>query len=168
VPTVDLKTWQFKVLGLLKEEKSYTYEMITCGTILPLSTVQADFHCVTTWSQLNNVWEGVRFKDLFAQLEVHPRATFVMAHCAYGYTTNIPLADLLRDEVLLAWCHNGVTLSPEHGYPLRLVVPHLYAWKSAKWIHAIEFMAEDVAGYWEQRGYHMYGDPWREQRYAWD
>lgn len=167
-PAPDLQTWQFKVGGLVKEEKTYTYEMMTRGTVLPVSTVHADFHCVTTWSQLDNVWEGVTFKDVFVQLDVHPRATFVMVHCAYGYTTNIPLPDLLRDNVLFAWRRNGSDLTPEHGYPLRLVVPHLYAWKSAKWIHAIEFMAEDRPGYWEQRGYHMYGDPWREQRYAWD
>jgi DMSO/TMAO reductase YedYZ molybdopterin-dependent catalytic subunit len=90
-----------------------------------------------------------------------------MAHCAYGYTTNIPFADLQRDNVLFAWRHNGADLTPEHGYPLRLVVPHLYAWKSAKWLRGIEFMAKDAPGYWEQRGYHMSGDPWREQRYAW-
>lgn len=167
-PTPDLKTWQLKVIGLVKEEKTYTYKMMTSGKIFPISTVRADFHCVTTWSQLDNVWEGVTFKDLFAQVEAHQRATFIMAHCAYGYTTNIPLADLLRDDVLFAWRRNGADLTPDHGYPLRLVVPHLYAWKSAKWIHAIEFMAEDMPGYWEQRGYHMYGDPWREQRYAWD
>jgi DMSO/TMAO reductase YedYZ molybdopterin-dependent catalytic subunit len=91
-----------------------------------------------------------------------------MAHCAHGYTTNISLADLKRDDVLLTWRHNGADLSPEHGYPLRLLVPHLYGWKSAKWLRGLEFMAEDAPGFWEQRGYHMYGDPWREQRYAWD
>ena len=97
-----------------------------------------------------------------------PDARYVMAHCAHGYTTNIPLADLKHDDVLLAWRHNGADLSPEHGYPLGLMVPRLYGWKSAKWLRGLEFMAEDAPGFWEQRGYLPYGDPWREQRYAWD
>ncbi|MEE8304468.1 MAG: sulfite oxidase-like oxidoreductase [Candidatus Tectomicrobia bacterium] len=167
-PPFDPKTWQLKVMGLVKEEKAYDYEAFTSGTVLPIATVQADFHCVTSWSQLDNTWEGVKFVDVAAQIQAHARATYVMAHCAYGYTTNIPLEDLMHDNVLFAWRHNGKDLTPDHGYPLRLVVPHLYGWKSAKWIHAIEFMAEDTPGYWEQRGYHMYGDPWREQRYAWN
>jgi DMSO/TMAO reductase YedYZ molybdopterin-dependent catalytic subunit len=168
VPSFDPQTWRLKIFGFVAAEKSYTYEQFTAGTLLPISIVPADFHCVTTWSKLDNVWEGVKFVDLLAQMTVHPRVRYVMAHCAYGYTTNIPLDDLSRDNVVLAWRHNGVDLTPEHGYPLRLVVPHLYAWKSAKWIRGIEFMVEDAPGYWEQRGYHLYGDPWREQRYAWD
>lgn len=91
-----------------------------------------------------------------------------MAHCEYGYTTNLPLADLKQPQTLLAWQHNGVDLDPDHGYPLRLVVPHLYGWKSAKWLRGLEFMATNEPGYWEQRGYHVYGDPWRQQRYSWD
>jgi DMSO/TMAO reductase YedYZ molybdopterin-dependent catalytic subunit len=149
-------------------EHSFTYEAFTAGTRFPITAVPADFRCVTSWSKFDNLWEGVRFIDLLPHLKVQPTAQYVMAHCAYGYTTNIPLADLQRDNVLFAWRHNGADLTPEHGYPLRLVVPHLYAWKSAKWLRGIEFMAEDAPGYWEQRGYHMYGDPWREQRYAWD
>ena len=168
VPPFDPRTWRFKVFGLVDAEHSFTYEEFTAGTRFSITTVPADFHCVTTWSKFDNVWEGVRFLDLLPHLQVQPAARYVMAHCAYGYTTNMPLADLQRDNVLFAWRHNGADLTPEHGYPLRLVVPHLYAWKSAKWLRGIEFMAEDAPGYWEQRGYHMYGDPWREQRYAWD
>jgi DMSO/TMAO reductase YedYZ molybdopterin-dependent catalytic subunit len=168
VPAFDPQTWQFRIFGFVEAEKRYSYETFTSGRHLPISTVTADFHCVTTWSKLDNVWEGVKFLDLLAQVTVHPRVRYVMAHCVYGYTANIPLADLSRDDVLFAWRHNGAALTPEHGYPLRLVVPHLYAWKSAKWIRGIEFMVEDAPGYWEQRGYHLYGDPWREQRYAWD
>ena len=122
VPPFEAQTWRLRVFGLVQEERSYTYAEITSGTRFPRTTVQADFHCVTTWSK----------------------------------------------EVLLAWRHNGTDLSPEHGYPLRLLVPHLYGWKSAKWLHGLEFMAEDAPGFWEQRGYHMYGDPWHEQRYSWD
>lgn len=168
VPSFDARVWRFKVFGLVEAEQSYTYDEFTSGTQLPISTVKADFHCVTNWSKLDNVWEGVKFVDLLSQVAVHPRARYVMIHCAYGYTTNLPLEDLSHDNVLFAWRHNGADLTPEHGYPLRLVVPHLYAWKSAKWLRGIEFMLEDAPGYWEQRGYHMYGDPWRQQRYAWD
>lgn len=168
VPAFDPGAWRFSIFGLVDAEKSYTYEEFTSGTVLPISTVKADFHCVTTWSKLDNVWEGVKFTDVVAQVHVDPQARHVMAHCAYGYTANIPLVDLMRDDVLFAWRHNGADLTPDHGYPLRLVVPHLYAWKSAKWIRGIEFMAENPPGYWEQRGYHLYGDPWREQRYSWD
>jgi DMSO/TMAO reductase YedYZ molybdopterin-dependent catalytic subunit len=167
VPPFDPRTWRFKVFGLVDAEQSFTYKEFTAGTRFPITAVPADFHCVTTWSKFDNVWEGVRFLDLLPHLQVQPAAQYVMAHCAYGYTTNIPFADLQRDNVLFAWRHNGADLTPEHGYPLRLVVPHLYAWKSAKWLRGIEFMAKDAPGYWEQRGYHMSGDPWREQRYAW-
>ena len=166
VPRFDLQTWRLRLFGLVGEEKHFTYQELTSGEAFPLARVQADFHCVTSWSKLDNVWEGVRCIDLLARVAVKPQARYVMVHCAYGYTTNIPLADLQRRDVLLAWRHNGADLAPEHGYPLRLVVPHLYAWKSAKWVQGLEFMAEDKPGYWEQRGYHMYGDPWREQRYA--
>lgn len=168
VPPFEPATWSLKVFGLVQEEKSFTYEELTNGTLLPFSTIEADFHCVTSWSKLDNVWGGVRSTDFVAQLDVLPNACAVMIHCAYGYTTNMPLSDLIRDDVILAWQHNGVDLDPEHGYPLRLVVPRLYGWKSAKWVRGLEFLAQDEPGYWEQRGYHMYGDPWREQRYAWD
>ena len=168
VPPFDAQTWRLRLFGLLQEERSYTYAEITSGTLFPHTTVQADFHCVTTWSKLDSTWEGIKCIDLLAQVRLQPEVQYIMAHCAYGYTTNIPLTDLKRDEVLLAWRHNGADLSPEHGYPLRLLVPHLYGWKSAKWLRGLEFMAEDAPGFWEQRGYHMYGDPWREQRYAWD
>lgn len=168
VPSFDPKTWRFRVFGLVSAEQKYTYADLTSGTRFPISKVQADFHCVTTWSKLDNTWEGVKFVDLLAQIPVLPEAQYVMAHCVFGYTTNMPLADLKHDNVLLAWCHNGAELEPDHGYPLRLVVPHLYAWKSAKWLRGLEFLADDAPGYWEQRGYHMYGDPWREQRYGWD
>ena len=147
VPPFEAQTWRLRVFGLVQEERNYTYAEITSGTPFPRTTVQADFHCVTTWSKLDNTWGGIKCIDL---------------------TTNIPLTDLKRDDVLLAWGHNGADLSPEHGYPLRLLVPHLYGWKSAKWLHSLEFMAEDAPGFWEQRGYHMYGDPWCEQRYSWD
>ncbi len=168
VPAFDPDTWSFKVFGLVREEKTYTYEALTSGTPFPVSTVAVDFHCVTSWSKLDNVWGGLRFVDLLDHIRMSPKAHYVMAHCEYGYTTNIPLADLKRPQTLLAWQHNGADLDPDHGYPLRLVVPHLYGWKSAKWLRGLEFMAANEPGYWEQRGYHSYGDPWRQQRYSWD
>lgn len=168
VPAFDPLTWRLKIFGILAKEYSWTYEEFTSGEHFPVATVGADFHCVTTWSKLDNVWEGVRVGDLLSGLTIPSAVRYVMVHCTYGYTTNLPMADFKRDNVLLAWRHNGADLSPEHGYPLRLVVPHLYGWKSAKWVWGIEFLAEDAPGYWERRGYHMYGDPWLEQRYAWD
>ncbi|WP_089722080.1 sulfite oxidase-like oxidoreductase [Candidatus Entotheonella palauensis] len=168
VPPFDPATWAFNVFGLVQEEKVWTYEALTSGALFPISTVKADFHCVTSWSKLDNVWGGIRFVDLLEHIDVSPKAHYVMAHCEYGYTTNLPLADLKQPQTLLAWQHNGVDLDPDHGYPLRLVVPHLYGWKSAKWLRSLEFMATNEPGYWEQRGYHVYGDPWRQQRYSWD
>jgi DMSO/TMAO reductase YedYZ molybdopterin-dependent catalytic subunit len=168
IPPFDPKSWVLRVFGLVQEAQTFTYEALTSGALCSVSTVPSDFHCVTTWSKLDNAWGGIRFNDFLAHIQVLPQAQYVMAHCAYGYTTNIPLTDLQRQDVLLAWQHNGQELTPEHGYPLRLVVPHLYGWKSAKWLQGLEFMAEDQPGYWELRGYHMYGDPWKEQRYGWD
>ncbi len=166
VPSFDPKTWRLRVYGQVEAEKRFTYTELTSGNTFPVTTVQTDFHCVTTWSQLDMTWEGVRFSDLLTYGQIQPRGQYVMAHCVFGYTTNIPLADLQRPDVLLAWRCNGANLSPDHGYPLRLLVPHLYAWKSAKWLRGLEFLAADQAGYWEDRGYHIYGDPWREQRYS--
>jgi DMSO/TMAO reductase YedYZ molybdopterin-dependent catalytic subunit len=125
-------------------------------------------HCVTRWSKLDNLWEGVSTREILARVRLLPNARFVMVHCEYGFSTNLPLADFLGGDCLFAWKHNGQDLEPDHGYPLRLVVPRLYAWKSAKWVRAIELMEEDRAGFWESwehGGYHMRGDPWAEQRF---
>jgi DMSO/TMAO reductase YedYZ molybdopterin-dependent catalytic subunit len=111
-------------------------------------------------------WKGVRFADVVNSCGLLPSARFVLEHAAWGYTTNAPLADCMRDNVLIAWEHDGVPLEPEHGGPVRLVVPHLYFWKSAKWLEGIELRRDDQAGFWEQNGYHMYGDPFREQRFS--
>jgi DMSO/TMAO reductase YedYZ molybdopterin-dependent catalytic subunit len=133
--------------------------------------VTADFHCVTRWSTFDNRWEGVPLRELLAQVRPRPEATHVMVlghrnRERYGYGTNVPLADLDRADVLLADRRNGEDLTPEHGWPLRLVVPHLYAWKSAKWVRGLVFLDADQPGTWERAGYHMYGDPFREQRYS--
>ena len=163
IPQFDPDTWKFAVFGLVDHPFELTWQEFQT---LPRKRVQADFHCVTTWSKFDNVWEGVAMNTIAERAMPKPEARFVVQHCEGGYTTNTPLADLLRENVLLADTHSPEPLTPEHGAPLRMIVPHLYAWKSSKWIRGLEFTAEDRAGYWEQRGYHMYGDPVREQRFG--
>lgn len=168
VPQFDRATWQFQVFGLVDQPWSCTYdEFLT----LPHIQVMADMHCVTRWSKLDNVWEGVSTREVLSKVTVPPQAKFVMVHCEHGFTTNLPLADFLGEDCLFAWKHNGQPLEPDHGYPLRLVVPRLYAWKSAKWVRGIELMEHDQAGFWESwehGGYHMRGDPWAENRFRGD
>ena len=136
---------------------------------LPQTHMKADIHCVTTWSKLGTDWRGVTFDDLLRAGGLIPELkSFVMAHCDGGYTTNLPMADLTDGKGMVATHFGGAPLSPEHGGPARLLVPHLYFWKSAKWLRRIEFLAEDRPGFWESNGYHMYGDPHREQRYRGD
>jgi DMSO/TMAO reductase YedYZ molybdopterin-dependent catalytic subunit len=135
---------------------------------LPRKKIFADMHCVTRWSKLDNTWEGVPTRELLNHVTLAPEAKFVMVHCEYGFTTNLPIADFFDDDCLFAFKHDGQDLTPDHGYPLRLVVPKLYAWKSAKWVRGVEFMAADRAGFWESwehGGYHMRGDPWIEERF---
>ena len=135
---------------------------------LPRVRVHADMHCVTTWSKLDNLWEGIATREVMRHVEMLPAASHIMVHCEHGFCTNLPLADFLGEDCLFAWRHNGQDLEPDHGYPLRLVVPRLYAWKSAKWVRGIELLAEDRPGFWEEwdhGGYHMRGDPWTEQRF---
>ena len=162
VPRVDLDRWRLRVFGRVEQPLSLTWEEFSR---LPRCQVTSDIHCVTRWSRLDNRWEGVPVRVLVEMARPLPQARFVMVHAEQGFTTNVPLEDLLREDVLLATHHDGQPLSPEHGWPVRLVVPHLYFWKSAKWVNGLEFMEEDRPGFWEQLGYHMYGDPWREQRY---
>jgi DMSO/TMAO reductase YedYZ molybdopterin-dependent catalytic subunit len=132
---------------------------------LPAHRVFADMHCVTTWSLLDNVWEGVLVREVMTRVGLRPEARFVLVHAEAGWTTNLPLEDFLGEDCLFAWAHNGQPLDPDHGAPLRLVVPRLYAWKSAKWVRGIEFLARDTPGFWERNGYHMRGDPWQEERF---
>jgi DMSO/TMAO reductase YedYZ molybdopterin-dependent catalytic subunit len=163
VPDFDPGKWDFRAFGLVEEPMTWKYEDFMQ---LPKIQVASDFHCVTRWSRFDNVWEGVAFNEVFSRLRVKPEAKFVMVHGDYGYTTNVPLEDLRKDNVLFAYKNNGENLTPEHGWPLRLIVPHLYAWKSAKWVRGIEFLEHDMPGFWEQNGYHMYGDPFKEQRFS--
>ena len=161
-PKVDMATWQFKVFGLVEEELTWSWDEFKA---LPASAMTRDFHCVTQWSQLDNAWEGVSIQDVMKLIKPLPTASHVMLHCYGGYTTNLSLRNLQEDDVLFAYKQEGQDLTADHGGPLRLIVPKLYAWKSAKWVNGMEFMAQDKPGFWEQRGYHMVGDPWKEQRY---
>ena len=160
-PKIDLASWKIRVFGLVEQEIELDWEEFSG---LEWITMTADFHCVTQWSSLDNTWEGVLLSSLAAPAGPRPEAKFVMAHCYGGYTTNLP-RDVAMDEGLLAHRQNGQDLKPDHGWPLRLIVPSRYAWKSAKWINGIEFMAEDAPGFWEQRGYNNNADPWKEERF---
>lgn len=128
--------------------------------------VFSDIHCVTSWSKLDNLWRGPSSRVIKELVQVLPEARFVVIHAAGGFTTNLTLSDFLEPDVLFALKHNDEILSAEHGYPVRLVVPRLYFWKSAKWVTGVEFVAEDRPGFWESRGYHNHGDPWQEERYS--
>ena len=161
-PRIDLDTWQFRVFGLVEEDITLSWAQFND---LPQVTLDAEFHCVTQWSKLQNTWQGILFTDVMKLVTRKPEAKYVMAHCYGGYTTNVALDILLDDDVLFAHSHDGAPLTPQHGGPMRLVVPKRYGWKSAKWVNGIEFMAEDAPGFWEMRGYHMEGDPWREERF---
>lgn len=168
VPAFDPATWDFRAGGLVEEPLTLGYAAFMA---LPHAEVVSDFHCVTRWSTFDNRWEGIPVREVLARIRPRPEATHVMVlghvgETRYGYTTNLPLADLDRAENLFAFRRNGVDLEPDHGWPLRLIVPHLYAWKSCKWVRGLIFMEGDKAGYWERLGYHMYGDPFREQRFS--
>ena len=162
-PRVDLKEWKFVVAGAVEEEVGFTWEEFNA---LPQVTSTSDVHCVTGWSKLDNEWRGVAFRELMKHIRPKPEAQHVMVHSYGGYTTNVPLADLTQDGVLLAHTHNGQPIEPEHGGSLRLVVPHLYFWKSAKWVRGLFLLPDERPGFWEMYGYHIRGDPWNEERYA--
>ena len=162
VPRFDPAKWDFRAWGLVEQPVRLTWEEFNR---LPRVESKSDFHCVTRWSRFDNTWSGVAFKEVLSLVQPKPAAKYVLVHAEQGYTANIPLADLDRDGVLFATHHDGQPLSADHGYPLRLIVPHLYAWKSVKWVRGLEFLESDVPGFWEQNGYHMYGDPFKEQRF---
>ena len=162
-PRFDPRTWTFRCFGLVEEEVSWTWEQFL---ELPRTEVRCDIHCVTRWSRLDNRFEGVPIREIMKRLRLKPEAAYVMIHADPDYTTNLPLADLVDDDVLLALKHDGDDLTPDHGGPLRLVVPKLYFWKSAKWLRAFEFLDVNPPGFWELNGYHMHADPWQEERYS--
>ena len=163
VPTVDLRAWRFEVTGLVERALSLTWDELQA---MPRRETACDIHCVTRWSRYDNVFEGVPVQAILERAGVRPEAGYAMVHASQDYTTNLPLADLDRPANLLALRHNGELLPPEHGGPVRLLVPHLYFWKSAKWVTGFELLEEDSPGFWERNGYHMRGDPWLEERYG--
>ncbi|UVI32768.1 sulfite oxidase-like oxidoreductase [Paenibacillus spongiae] len=163
VPVYDLSQWRLRIFGEVETERTFTLEELQA---LPRTSVTCDIHCVTRWSKLDTTWEGIRFRDFLQLLDVKPEANYVMFHADENYDTNVPMEDLLHDDVLLAFNYDGKPLTDKHGYPLRMVVPHLYFWKSAKWLQGIEFMKEDRPGFWERNGFHNYADPFREQRFS--
>jgi DMSO/TMAO reductase YedYZ molybdopterin-dependent catalytic subunit len=163
VPRVDLATWDFQIRGLVEQPLRLSYSELQQ---LPRKTVRADIHCVTRWSLLDSTWEGIPVEEVIKLVQLKPEATHVLVHAEQGYTTNLSLDDFLRPENLLADTRNGQVITPEHGWPLRLLVPHLYFWKSAKWVRGFEFLSRNRPGFWESYGYHNHGDPWREERYA--
>ena len=163
IPRIDLSKWTFTITGLVAEERGLNFqEFISLDRV----KVFSDVHCVTGWSKLDNLWEGPSSRTIAELVPVLSEAKFVIIHAAGGFTTNLTLPDFLEPDVLFALKHDNQELIPEHGYPVRLVVPRLYFWKSAKWVTGVEFVAEDEPGFWESNGYHNHGDPWTEERYS--
>jgi DMSO/TMAO reductase YedYZ molybdopterin-dependent catalytic subunit len=165
-PRIDLDAWRFRMWGGVNREVDLSWAEFQQ---LPRVKVFADFHCVTRWSRLGNVWEGVSTRHLLKLANgIKQDTKFVLVYgYDHGWTTNLPVDEFASEDALVAVTHDGVPLAPEHGAPARLVVPKLYAWKSAKWIGGLEFLNEDTAGFWERNGYHMNGNPWTEERYSW-
>jgi DMSO/TMAO reductase YedYZ molybdopterin-dependent catalytic subunit len=159
-PRTPLDQWSFAITGGVGQPRTWTWEEFTA---LPTETVTKDIHCVTKWSKFDTVWEGVSVDLLLEGTE--PNGQFVLAFCDGGYTTNLPIADVTGGKAWVAYRYDGAPLEPEHGGPARLLVPHLYFWKSAKWIRGIQLLDHDQRGFWETYGYHNRGDPWKEQRY---
>jgi DMSO/TMAO reductase YedYZ molybdopterin-dependent catalytic subunit len=166
-PRTPLGRWDFSVYGEIAEDLRWTWDEFLK---LPRETFKVDIHCVTKWSKLDTVWTGVSIDTLLegVNLEARPEVRHLIAFCDGGYTTNLPLADVRNGKAWVVYEYDGKPLAPEHGGPARLLVPHLYFWKSAKWVRGLKLVSEDRPGFWETAGYHNYGDPWKEQRYAGD
>lgn len=163
VPAIDLLNWRFRVFGLVENECDFTFQQFIS---LPQNKVVSDIHCVTGWSKLNNTWQGPGAVTVKNIAIIKPDAHFVIIHAAGGFTTNVTIEDFLQPDVVFALKYNDKGLSPEHGYPVRLIVPRLYFWKSAKWVTGVEFSSHDKPGFWESAGYHNHGNPWKEERYG--
>jgi DMSO/TMAO reductase YedYZ molybdopterin-dependent catalytic subunit len=162
-PRIDLSSWSFTINDGPRPLVRWSWEEFS---LLPRTSLQKDIHCVTKWSKFDTRWDGVSIDDLFTAAGITPPTPYLLALSYDGYDTNVPVADLVGGKAMIATHFDGEPIDPEHGGPARLLVPHLYFWKSAKWIKGLRFTARDEAGFWELRGYHMYGDPWREQRYT--
>lgn len=163
VPSFDGADWDLEISGEVEIPVTLSYEALRA---LPRAQVHADMHCVTGWTTLDNDWEGVAFRTLRDMAKPTPAARWVIAHSTFGYTSNLSLEAMDDEDVLVAWRNHGEDLTPEHGWPLRLVAPKRYAWKSAKWLTGLEFAAKNQRGFWEVRGYHVHGEPFAEERYS--
>jgi DMSO/TMAO reductase YedYZ molybdopterin-dependent catalytic subunit len=164
-PTIATRDWTLRVDGLVGSARTWTWDQMHA---LPPSTYDGDIHCVTTWSKLGTSFSGVSLDTLLAEVGVLPAATHVVGWSSTGYTTNLPLSEVTGGKAWVVWEHEGRPLPPEHGGPVRLLVPHLYFWKSVKWVGGVRLLDHDEPGFWETRGYHALGDPWSEQRYDGD
>ena len=162
VPTYAPGDWDLKIFGLV--DKPFTVNLDELKS-MPAVTLLTDIHCVTKWSKFDTTWKGVRVRDLFERAGMQAGAAYIMGHAEHGYTANLPLGDVLLDESLVVYEYEGEEIEPIHGGPVRLLVPHLYFWKSPKWLRGLELRATDAPGFWEQNGYNMYGDPFLEQRF---
>lgn len=163
IPRFDPVTWDFKIWGQVRESRRFTW---TEFSTLPTVEQVSDMHCVTRWSKLGSRFEGIPIAAVMNHVDLHPEARYVLIHADPNYTTNMPVEELLADDVMFALKYEGQPLTPEHGYPVRLLVPKLYLWKSAKWVRGLEFLTTDQPGFWEQYGYHNHGDPWQEERFG--
>jgi DMSO/TMAO reductase YedYZ molybdopterin-dependent catalytic subunit len=163
VPAIQTVSWSFRISGLVDKELTLDYNTFLA---LPAVRVFSDIHCVTTWSRLNNTWEGISTAAIKQLVNIDGKARFVIVQAKGGFTTNLPAEDFFAEDVLFALKHNDALISADHGGPVRLVVPRLYFWKSAKWVTGIEFTSKDKPGFWESNGYHNHGDPWKEERYG--
>jgi DMSO/TMAO reductase YedYZ molybdopterin-dependent catalytic subunit len=164
-PRTQLVDWSFRIDGLVSAPVEWTWDEFNA---LPARDYKVDIHCVTKWTKLDTSWRGVSLDTLLAQVELDRRAAFVIAYCDGGYTTNLPIADVVNEQAFVAYTYDGGPLPAEHGGPARLVVPHLYFWKSAKWVRGLRLVERDQPGFWETFGYHNRGDPWLEERYSGD
>ena len=162
-PRISTEKWRFALKDGPRPITSWNWAEFNA---LPQTKMTRDIHCVTTWSKFDTAWQGVLIDDIFAEAGIEPPTQFTLAHSYDGYSTNVPVADLIGGKAMVALRYEGRPIPPDHGGPARLLVPHLYFWKSAKWISGLQFTKRDEPGFWELRGYHIYGDPWREQRYT--
>ncbi|MDQ4078566.1 MAG: sulfite oxidase-like oxidoreductase [Chloroflexota bacterium] len=163
IPRINLDAWELHVWGLVEEEVRFSWEDMMR---MPQRMMENDVHCVTRWSKFDNEWYGIPIMEFMKHVRLQPEAKYVMVHSYGGYTTNLPIDEFLDERNLLAYKHSDESLTPDHGWPMRLVVPELYFWKSAKWINGFEFIPRDRRGFWEQYGYHNHGDPWLEERFG--
>ena len=162
-PNIPLESWRLQIDGLVEQPMRLDWAQFQA---LPQTDFTSDIHCVTAWSKLDTAWEGVMIDDILADAGIEAPTPYTLAHSYDGYSTNVPLADLAAGKGMVALKFEGKPITPDHGGPARLLVPHLYFWKSAKWVNGLQFTQRDEPGFWELRGYHIYGDPWKEQRYT--